>query len=171
MRGLERWLIALCDALACGVLALMAVTVSIEVLSRSVLGISTNVAEELASLGLIVVLFLGLPGAFAQNAMIRVDVLYQLFGGRLRAWADQVLRLIAVAVAAVYLWYLFDMMRSSFRMGFRTDTALGIPVYLPQATMVLGVAALIIVALIALLPAARTAAANHRGEVEAGHVA
>jgi TRAP-type C4-dicarboxylate transport system permease small subunit len=168
MRALERWLIAICDALACGVLALMAVIVSIEVLSRSLFGVSTNVAEELASLGLIVVLFLGLPGAFAQNAMIRVDVLYQSFGRRLRAWVDQVFRLIAIAVTAVYLWYLLDMMRSSFRLGFRTDTALGIPVYLPQLTMVLGVAALIVVALIALLPAARTAEADLRGEVEAG---
>lgn len=150
MQTLERWLVAACDALACGVLALMAMVVFVEVMSRSLLGVSTNVAEEVASLSLIVVLFLGLPGAYAQNGLIRVDVLYQTFGGRLRAAMDRVFSLIALTISAVYAWYLFDIARSSFRFGFRSDTALGVPAYLPQLTMVLGIAALAVVAAIAL---------------------
>ena len=159
MQALERWLVAACDALACGVLALMAMVVFIEVMSRSLLGVSTNLAEEVASLSLIVVLFLGLPGAFAQNALIRVDVLYQTFAGRLRAAIDRLFCLIALTVSAVYAWYLFDIARSSFRFGFRSDTALGVPSYLPQSTMVLGIAALAVVATVALLrraPEAKT---------------
>lgn len=150
MNALERWLVAACDALACGILALMAVVVFVEVTSRSVFGISTNVAEEVASLSLIVVLFLGLPGAFSQNALIRVDVLYRALGEQLRGVLDVGFSLVAACVTAVYIWYLADLAGSSFRFGFRTDSALGIPVYLPQSTMVAGVTALLVVVLISL---------------------
>ena len=140
-RGL-RILLAGSDGAAKAALVVMALVVCTEVLSRGLLGVSTQVAEEVASLALILLLFLGLPGCFADGGFLRVQALLGLLPRRL---ADVAFHAAALAVTLVYVWQVWQLAWSSWRKGIVTDTALATPIVLPQVAMLAGLAALAVV--------------------------
>lgn len=131
-------LLAGSDWAAKAAVVVMAVVVSVEVLSRALLGASTQVAEEVASLALILLLFLGLPGAFADGAFLRVQALLEALPRRLRRVVDAVFHAAALAVTLVYVRQVWQLARSSWDKGIVTDTALATPIVLPQLAMLAG---------------------------------
>ncbi|MEZ5936463.1 MAG: TRAP transporter small permease [Alphaproteobacteria bacterium] len=136
-------LIRLTDSASCLVLASMAVVVCVDVVCRYALGFSTQIAEEAASLGLVALIFLSLPGAFRDGALLRVDAVYSHLASGLKNLLDVLFHLIALAVTLVYIVQLGRLAAGSFAQGIRSDMALGTPNYLPQAVMVLGLVVLL----------------------------
>lgn len=123
----------------------MALVVCIEVLCRWLFGFSIQIAEEAASLGLVTLTCLSLAGAFRNGHFLRVDALYSVFPQPVRAALQHVFLLAGAAVTLVYLWQLIRLTVDSFRRGIRSDTALGVLNWIPQAVMVGGLAMLLIV--------------------------
>lgn len=158
-RGL-RGLLAATDGVAKAALVAMAAFVCLEVLCRALLGTSTQMAEEVASLALVLLLFLGLPGAFADDALLRVQALHDRLGGRARRIADLLFLAAALAVTLVYLWQAVLLALSSRAKGIVTDTVLATPVFLPQIAMAAGLAVLALAILARLVRTARGAGAR-----------
>lgn len=136
-RGLTA-LLAIADHATHVILAVMAVVVAVDVGCRSFLGFSTQIAEEVASLGLVALIFLSLPGAFRDNALLRVDALYSLVPKRARRVADALFHLLALGVTGIYCVYTLRLALDSFRSGVHSATHLGTPNHIPQFLMTWG---------------------------------
>lgn len=133
------------------ILIVMTLVIGMDVGCRYVLGFSTQIAEETASLGLVALIFLSLPGAFDEGLFLRIDIAYARLSKRLRRLADFAFHLTAVAVTSVYLWFVIKLALNSYKSGMRADTYLATPNYLPQTAMALGLAALLIAILAGLV--------------------
>lgn len=57
---------------------------------------------------LIWMVFLGIPTAFRQGAMISVDMLYRLSGQRMRRILDSVVATASLSLCAIILWWGWD---------------------------------------------------------------
>lgn len=146
-------LLKVCDLTCYLILAIMAVVVTAEVASRYLLGHSLQIAEEVASLGLVAFIFLSLPGTFSEDGLLRIDALYGALTSRVRAWLGIVFSVCALAVTGVYVWQLILLVRDSYLRGSRSDMALGTPNYIPQSLMVTGAVILFLAILMGALGA------------------
>ncbi|MGR4068087.1 TRAP transporter small permease subunit [Billgrantia sp. C5P2] len=128
-------------ARAGGVLILLTVAmVTVEVLSRRLMGRSAVHATELTGY----IMAISSSWAFAYTLMrkahIRIDALYVNLPIRIRGVLD-LLALLAMALFCVLVvGAAFDIAASSYAGGARANTPLGTPVWIPQALWLLGLA-------------------------------
>lgn len=103
----ERLLTGLAMALACAMLALAAALGVFQIVTRFILERPAEWTEVTIRFALIWMVFLGIPMAFRQGAMVSVDVLYRWSGQgvkRLLDWAVCIAALVLVAVIAWWGW-------------------------------------------------------------------
>ncbi len=139
-----RGLLCLSDWVSYVILATMAVVVSVDVLCRYFLGFSTQVAEEVASLGLVALMFVSLAGAFDDGSFLRIDAFYARTNGRLKRSLDVLFHLLALGVTAVYCIFVGKLVLRSYTTGVHADSYLATPNYLPQAAMLFGLCGLLV---------------------------
>lgn len=135
-------LLVLADWASYAILAGMALVVSVDVACRYFLGFSTQIAEEVASLGLVALMFVALAGAFEDDSFLRVDVCYNIMPAGLKQVLDPVFHLIALAVTVTYIIYLGKLVTNSYLKDIRSDSIIGTPNYLTQSVMVFGLGVL-----------------------------
>ncbi|MET3517196.1 TRAP-type C4-dicarboxylate transport system permease small subunit [Pseudacidovorax sp. 1753] len=104
----ERRTTALSMALACLMLVVAASLGMFQIVTRFVLEQPAEWSEILIRISLIWVVFLGIPMAFRQGAMVSVDVLYRWSPPRVRRLLDAAVSLAALALISVILWWGFD---------------------------------------------------------------
>ncbi|SIQ21978.1 TRAP transporter small permease [Pseudacidovorax sp. RU35E] len=104
----ERRTTALSMALACLMLVVAASLGMFQIVTRFVLEQPAEWSEILIRISLIWMVFLGIPMAFRQGAMVSVDVLYRWSGPSMRRLLDAVVSLAALALISVILWWGFD---------------------------------------------------------------
>jgi TRAP-type mannitol/chloroaromatic compound transport system permease small subunit len=165
-RGLRtaEWL-ALRAVWAGGVLLFLAAfTVSVDVIARKVLSVSLGGADELSGYAFAIGTTWAFAFALLQRANVRVDALYQLLPAKLCALLD-VLALVALGVFAAYLSrFAYEVMITSWSLGSRSNSALQVPLWIPQALWAAGLA-LFLVTLALLL--AKSIGALARGDWDA----
>ena len=105
---IERVLSAASLAGACAMMALAAALGVFQVFMRFVLEQPAEWTEVLIRFSLIWMVFLDIPTAFRQGAMVSVDVLYRWSGRRLRRVLDWVVALAALALIGVIIWWGWD---------------------------------------------------------------
>lgn len=105
---LERWSTGLAMAGACAMLALAAALGMFQILMRFVLEQPAEWTELLIRFSLIWMVFLAIPAAFRQGAMVSVDVLYRWSKPGMRRVLDWVVALAALALIAVIVWWGWD---------------------------------------------------------------
>ena len=93
---------------ACVMLVAASALGMFQIITRFVLEQPAEWTEILIRLSLIWMVFLGIPTAFRQGAMVSVDVLYRWSPPRLRRVLDWVVALAALALIGVILWWGFD---------------------------------------------------------------
>nr|WP_145545744.1 TRAP transporter small permease [Variovorax boronicumulans] len=93
---------------ACAMLAIAAALGVFQILTRFVLEQPAEWTEVLIRFALIWMVFLGIPLAFRQGAMVSVDVLYRWSPPRVRRWLDAVVALAALALVGVIVWWGWD---------------------------------------------------------------
>lgn len=106
--GLERRTTALSMALACLMLVIAASLGMFQIITRFVLEQPAEWSEILIRVSLIWMVFLGIPMAFRQGAMVSVDVLYRWSPPRLKRVLDAIVSLATLALMLVILWWGFD---------------------------------------------------------------
>lgn len=94
-----------------GACAMLLVAVSLgvfQVITRFVLEQPAEWTEVLIRFSLIWMVFLGIPAAFRQGAMVSVDVLYRWSPPSLRRLLDAVVALAALTLVGIILWWGWD---------------------------------------------------------------
>ena len=106
--ALERWTTGFSMAAACAMMALAASLGVFQIVTRFILETPAEWTEVMIRFSLIWMVFLGIPMAFRQGAMVSVDVLYRWSPPRIRRLLDAVVCLAALALIAVIVWWGWD---------------------------------------------------------------
>ena len=93
---------------ACLMMALAPAFGIYQIYTRFVIESPAEWTEVLIRFSLIWMVFLGIPTAFRQGAMISVDMLYRLSGQRMRRVLDAVVAISALTLCSVILWWGWD---------------------------------------------------------------
>jgi TRAP-type C4-dicarboxylate transport system permease small subunit len=105
---LERFTSGLALAGACAMLVVASTLAMFQIVTRFVLEQPAEWSEILIRLSLIWMVFLGIPVAFRQGAMVSVDVLYRWSPAKLRRLLEWAVALLSLALVAVILWWGWD---------------------------------------------------------------
>ncbi|RYF39965.1 MAG: TRAP transporter small permease [Comamonadaceae bacterium] len=105
---IERFTSGLALAGACVMLVIASSLGVFQIITRFVLEQPAEWSEILIRLSLIWMVFLGIPVAFRQGAMVSVDVLYRWSPPRLRRGLDWAVALASLALILVILWWGWD---------------------------------------------------------------
>jgi len=105
---LERWTTGASMAAACAMLVVASSLGMYQIITRFVLEQPAEWTEVLIRFSLIWMVFLGIPAAFRQGAMVSVDVLYRWSGRRMRRALDWIVAIAALALIAIILWWGWD---------------------------------------------------------------
>ncbi|MGB8434859.1 MAG: TRAP transporter small permease [Burkholderiales bacterium] len=144
-------------------LFLAAFTVSVDVLARKLFTISLGGADELSGYAFAIGTAWAFSFALLRRANVRVDALYQHLPRKLCAVLD-ILALIALGMFVTFLaYYAYDVLATSWDLSARSNSALKVPLWIPQALWVTGLA--LYLATIALL-LTRSLAALLTGDTE-----
>lgn len=128
-------------ALGGGLLILAAaVLVSVDVILRKFASITLGGADELSGYALAI----GSTWAFAfvllNRGNVRVDALYQLLPRKLAALCDMLAIAALLGFVSVVTWYGGNVVAQSWQLGARSNSALAVPLAVPQALWWLGYA-------------------------------
>ena len=93
---------------ACAMLALAASLGLFQIFTRFVIEKPAEWTEVLIRFSLIWMVFMGIPMAFRQGAMVSVDVLYRWSGARGRRGLDHVVCLAALVLVGIIIWWGWD---------------------------------------------------------------
>lgn len=106
--SLERWTTACAMAGACAMLALAALLGMFQILMRFVLEQPAEWTEVLIRFSLIWMVFLAIPMAFRQGAMVSVDVLHRWSPPRLRRLLEYLVCTASLLLMAVLMYWGWD---------------------------------------------------------------
>jgi TRAP-type C4-dicarboxylate transport system permease small subunit len=104
----ERWTSSAAMVVACLMLALSSYLAIHQIVTRFILESPAEWTEVLIRFSLIWMVFLGIPTAFRQGAMVSVDLLYRLSGQRMRRVLDTVVAAAALTLSLVIFWWGLD---------------------------------------------------------------
>ncbi len=104
----ERWTTGFAMAVACVMLAIASSLGMYQIITRFVLETPAEWTEVLIRFSLIWMVFLGIPMAFRQGAMVSVDVLYRWSPARIKRVLDVVVCAAALLLVAVIIWWGWD---------------------------------------------------------------
>jgi TRAP-type C4-dicarboxylate transport system permease small subunit len=93
---------------ACAMLVIAATLGMFQIVTRFVLEQPAEWTEVLIRFSLIWMVFLAIPSAFRQGAMVSVDVLYRWSPPRMRRVLDYIVALAALALIGVIIWFGWD---------------------------------------------------------------
>ena len=99
---------SLAMAVACLMLAVASLLGMYQIVTRFVLEQPAEWTEILIRVSLIWMVFMGIPTAFRQGAMVSVDVLYRWSPPKIKRVLDAVVSIAALALMLVVLWWGFD---------------------------------------------------------------
>ena len=106
--SVERWTTAFSMLVACLMLALAACLGMLQIFTRFVLEVPLEWTEVIIRFSLIWMVFMGIPTAFRQGAMVRVDVLSRWSGQRMKKFLDTVVAFDAPTLVCLLIWWGWD---------------------------------------------------------------
>lgn len=116
----------------------MILMVSYSVLGRKFFGLSGAWAVELSEYIMLYLTFLVAPWVLKQDGHVRVDVLLNFLGPRLRFFADAITTTVATVVCVVLFWFSLGVTVESYQRGVTLMKILQVPEYLLLAVIPLG---------------------------------
>jgi TRAP-type C4-dicarboxylate transport system permease small subunit len=136
---------------------LAAVLIGIDVLMRKFVARSIGGADELAGYALAIGTAWGLGATLLDRAHIRIDSLYVLLPQKLRLMLDAVAIVLLIGFFALTTWHGLEVVSQSWTSGSRSQSALETPTIIPQMLWIAGLAAFVVVGLLLLVQALKTA--------------
>lgn len=124
-------------------LVLVAV-VGTDILTRSLLNYSFEVADELGGYMLVAIAFFSLAVCQAHDGFHRVEFVIDRLSVGARIIARIVYDVVALALALLLTWHLWAYVSSSWNSGSTAPTRLMTPLWLAQLPMVLGMLAYVV---------------------------
>ena len=105
---LDRWSTTAAMAVACLMLTVASALGVFQIVTRFVLETPAEWSEILIRISLIWMVFMGIPMAFRQGAMVSVDALYRAVPTHIKRVLDLVVALAALALMLIILWWGYD---------------------------------------------------------------
>ncbi|MEY4712887.1 MAG: hypothetical protein RIS88_2337 [Pseudomonadota bacterium] len=118
--------------------------VALDILTRSLLDYSFEIADEIGGYLLVCIAFFSLSVCQAHDGFHRVEFVMDRLSPRAREIARMVYDLMALAIALVLVWYLAAFVSASWTSGSAAPTRLATPLWIAQVPMVLGLLAYIL---------------------------
>jgi TRAP-type C4-dicarboxylate transport system permease small subunit len=142
-RRLEETIVERLCRLACtAALIVMLVVIGTDILTRSLFNFSFEISDELGGYLLVVITFVSLPVCQINDSFHHVELVQSRLSPFGRAVSQIIFDLLSLAFCALLLWQLVRSEMSSFRFADRAPTYLATPLWIPQAAMMIGAAAL-----------------------------
>ena len=104
----ERWTSGFSMLIACLMMTIAASLGVFQIITRFVLEQPAEWSEILIRISLIWMVFMGIPTAFRQGAMVSVDVLYRWSPPKFRRVLDFVVTFAALALVLIIVWWGWD---------------------------------------------------------------
>lgn len=133
-----------CLALSQVAILILIAVVGIDVLTRSLLNYSFEVADELGGYMLVVIAFFSLAVCQAHDGFHRVEFVIDNLSARSRIIARIIYDAVALALALLLAWHLWAFVSNSWTSGSEAPTRLMTPLWLAQLPMVLGMLAYVV---------------------------
>ena len=144
--GVLRTAAAVMAWIAGGALILIAWFVATEVIVRHLFGISFNLGSELSTYALAIAASWGFGFALLARGHVRVDALLRLLPHRVIPLLDLLTLAALSLLAGLLLWYGYGTLAESWRLNARSNSELGLFLWIPQFFWVLGLAAFALIA-------------------------
>jgi TRAP-type C4-dicarboxylate transport system permease small subunit len=91
--------------IACAMLAIAASLGLFQIITRFILERPAEWTEVLIRFSLIWMVFMGIPAAFRQGAMVSVDIVYRWSPQAMRRWLEWAVFIASAALIAVIIWW------------------------------------------------------------------
>lgn len=128
LRTANRWIALLCGTVLMGSVAL----IMTEVLGRQFPAIRLGGADELSGYVMAAIATWGFSYALVERAHVRIDLLHSRLPVMGRAILDIVALASVLLVAVLVAWHAYDVLAKSVARGSRSNTPLGVPLWMPQ---------------------------------------
>ncbi len=128
-----------------GLIAALAVFVSIEAILRWSINWSFLVTDEIGGYVMVIVAFFGMAVALHDRALFRVEVLFHKLSPNRQRQAQVVFDLVSLGFALLLAWQLVALVLRSFDKGIIAPTIMRTPLWIPQAGMALGAVVIVLV--------------------------
>jgi TRAP-type mannitol/chloroaromatic compound transport system permease small subunit len=150
-------------ALGGGLLILAAaLLVSVDVTLRKLLSVTLGGADELSGYALAIGSTWSFAFVLLARGHVRIDALYQHLPRKLAAACDLIAIVALLVFASLIAWHGAGVLAQSWQLGARSNSALAVPLAVPQALWWIGYLGFVICAVLLLL---RAAAAMLVGDV------
>jgi TRAP-type C4-dicarboxylate transport system permease small subunit len=143
-----------------------ALFITLDVLCRNFLGVSSTATVELTGYMLAGGIAWSLGHALAERAHIRVDVLASRAPVAVRAWLHLVSLALLAAFAGFITWAAWHLVSESVIFDAHDNTALRVPLVIPQGIWAVGITAFLVMVLALLLEAMLVLAAGRGAELD-----
>lgn len=121
-------------------LLLVSLVVTVEVVLRKAANMTLGGADEISGYVFAVSTSWALSYTLLHRGHIRIDVVYNYFAARGKAWLD-ILSLLSMAfVGGLVAWYGYGVQARSFALASKANTPLGTPLWVPQLLWAAGLA-------------------------------
>lgn len=131
-------LVTLCGRLAAALFVTIAVMITYEVVARYIFLAPTIWVEDLSLLCQIWASCLGASWLLQHQSLIRIDMLINLFGPRLRIVAELWSLLVIALFSAWVAWYGTEIVIESIEMGSASASMLGLPMWVTKSAIPVG---------------------------------
>ena len=133
------------NLILCGILILGLVgLVASEVIGRSFFHRSFDGAEEFSGYFLVAIIFLSMPICLRDGSLLRVDFIIVRFSPRVQQRLQLVFDVLSMIFTSVLLCQLIRLTLSTDDRGIVSSTSMQTPLWIPQLTMPIGAAMLLI---------------------------
>ncbi len=144
-----------------------ALVIALDVVLRKVFHVTLGGADELAGYALAIGSAWSYSAVLLRRGNVRVDALYRLLPGVLRYLLDLLAVAALGAIAAVFAWYGYDVLTTSWELASRSNSDLKVPLWIPQLLWWAGLTQFALTAALLLLRAAAALAKGDRAGFEA----
>lgn len=128
LRTANRWIALLCGIVLMGAVAL----IMVEVLGRQFPAMRVGGADELSGYVMAAIATWGFSYALVERAHVRIDLIHNRLPVMGRAAFDIVALASVLLVAVLVAWHAYDVLGKSLARGSRSNTPLGVPLWMPQ---------------------------------------
>jgi len=132
-------------------IGISAILVSIDVILRKVAGITLGAMDEITGYIFIVATSWSFAFALIRRSHIRIDTLYVWFPAKVQIVLDLVCMTVMAGFGSVLLWYAWQTVSETIRMGSIASTPLRTPLAIPQIPWLGGLLFFAITAVILLV--------------------
>ncbi|UCD33361.1 MAG: TRAP transporter small permease [Desulfobacterales bacterium] len=125
-------------------LGLMTILILVEIFLWNVFEKTTLIADEYCAYGLAAIIFLGAGYCLKEKGHIRITLVL----GFLPDKVAQIITFLSSGITTIFMgylwWYLFKMVKSTYRYSSTSGTLTNTPLWIPQTIMLIGAACFLI---------------------------